>query len=156
MIIILLVFYHALSWPTHIHVWLSLVLYCILQIGTFSCCSTIILFQVLCLVLYYALLHLFCVLEDFGGARIPSLCTLYLNAIILNNLQILGSSSIFFKTLICSNHKIFCSIGSSDLFDCLLLLYLQSLDPQYSLIYSHYSLMDKCMLFQSYYEKYTP
>src|SRR5664279_3346427 len=68
----------------------------------------------------YPPLHLFCVLEDIGGVRIPFLCTLYSNAIILNSAQILGSSSISFRTLSCSYHNIFCSIGSSDLFDCLI------------------------------------
>jgi hypothetical protein len=53
----------------------------------------------------------FCVLEDTGGVRIPCLYTLYSNTIILNCVQILGSSSIFFKTLFCSNHNILCLFG---------------------------------------------
>ena len=53
----------------------------------------------------------FCVLEDTGGVRIPCLYTLYSNTIILNCVQILGSSSISFKTLFCSNHNILCLFG---------------------------------------------
>ena len=53
----------------------------------------------------------FCVSEDTGGVRIPCLYTLYSNTIILNCVQILGSSSIFFKTLFYSNHNILSLFG---------------------------------------------
>ena len=61
-----------------------------------------------------------------------------------------GASPFLFRTLF------------SDLFDCLSPLwrcfrmsssYLQSLDPQYSLISSKYSSLDMCIRFHSYFEK---
>src|SRR5664279_427721 len=121
MFILLLVFSHALSCPSHVYVWLSLVLYHILQSVSSLVAqlhSYLKCYASFCFMLF---LHLFCALKDFGGVRIPFLCTLYSNAIILNSAQILGSPSIFFRTIICSNHNIFCSIGLTDLFDCLLL-----------------------------------
>ena len=74
------------------HFWLSQFL-CFL----FSCCSTIWPLQVFCLFPIYALLLIFCVLNDFEGVRMPCLCTLYSNAIILIGARTLGSFPISFK-----------------------------------------------------------
>ena len=89
----------------------------------------------------HSLLHMFCVSKDYGGVMIPSLCTWYSNSQVIISAQYWGAPLFSLETLFYSNHKIFCSIGFSDLFDCVpplgrsvkgVSFYLQSFDPQYS------------------------
>ena len=63
----------------------------------FSCRSTICVLQVLCLISYLCFLaHILC-FNDVRGVRMPCLCILYSNAIILISAQTLGSSPTSFK-----------------------------------------------------------
>ena len=65
---------------------------------------------------YQYSLSLVCVLNDIEGVRIPCLCILYSNAIILIYARTLGSFLISFRALFLSYHGIFfCPIGSLDL-----------------------------------------
>ena len=74
----------------------------------------LVLISVLIFYIYY--LYLVCVLNDIEGVRIPCLCILYSNAIILIYARTLGSFLISFRALFLSYHDIFfCPIGSSDL-----------------------------------------
>ena len=82
------------------------------------------------LFLLYAHLHLLRVLDDFGGVRIPCLCTPHLGMNIGELLRGYLELSLWIFRLLFSFVEMFKMISS----------FLQSFDPQYSLISSNYSL----------------
>ena len=67
------------------YVWLSRVLCCILQLVSSFGAQPYFYSKCLASLLFYDLLHLFCVLKDIWGVMIPYLCTLYSNAKILKS-----------------------------------------------------------------------
>ena len=81
------------AWPCHSHNfgWANSYVLSSLVAQPYVCCKCYALFPI------YALLHIFGVLNDFGGVRMPCLCTLYSNAIILISARTLGSFPISFK-----------------------------------------------------------
>ena len=91
--------------------------------------------QVLCLAFVFAPLHLLSVLDDFGGVRVPYLCTppLCMNIGELLHFHLEISLWIFSIAFLLRGDV------SNDL------IFLQSLDPQYSLISSNYSSIDMCI-----------
>ena len=67
------------AWPCHSHNfgWANSYVLSSLIAQPYVCCKCYASFPI------YALFHIFCVLNDFGGVRMPCLCTLHSNAIIL-------------------------------------------------------------------------
>ena len=67
------------AWPCHSHNfgWANSYVLSSLIAQSYVCCKFYVSFP------FYALFDIFCVLNDFGGVRMPCLCTLYSNAIIL-------------------------------------------------------------------------
>ena len=133
-------------------------------IGIFFYCSTTSFSKCYAYFLLCSLALGLC-LNKHGGVMIPFLCTLHSKWNISKSCtNIVEFLYFFFK----NTHflKSYFFFGLSDQVDCFLLFrrrleicissYLQSLDPQYSLISSHYSSMDNCIWFHSYYEKCSP
>jgi hypothetical protein len=109
MLILILVLSKALPCLTHI-----ILVEPILMLSLFHVAQPYDYCKCYSLFLIYALLHMFCVLNDIEGVMIPCLCTLYSNAKnILICARTLGSFPILFRTLLRPYHNIFfCLFGS--------------------------------------------